>query len=137
GSKLFAIGTPKGKQTKAGKEHRFFALYKRALSGDANFQLFQYSSYDNPFLSATDVKELEEEIRLMNPAMVQQEIYAQFVDGAAGELWDEVMIERQRVKTAPNLKRITVNIDPAISNTSTSDETGITVTGIDGSNNGY
>src|SRR5690606_25021340 len=47
------------------------------------------------------------------------------------------MIERQRVKTAPELKRITVNIDPAISNTADSDETGITVTGIDGSDNGY
>lgn len=137
GSKLFAIGTPKGKETKAGKEHRYFALYKRALSGDNNFQLFQYSSYDNPFLSEVDVKELEDEMRLMNPAMVQQEIHAQFVDGAAGELWDEVIIERQRIKVTPELKRITVNIDPAISNNAESDETGITVTGKDGNGNGY
>lgn len=137
GSKLFAIGTPKGKETKEGKEHRYFSLYKRAKAKDPAFDLFQFSSYDNPFLNDDDVKELEDEMQRMNPAMVQQEIYAQFVDGAAGELWDEVMIERQRIKVAPELKRITVNIDPAISNTSTSDETGITVTGIDGSNNGY
>jgi predicted phage terminase large subunit-like protein len=74
---------------------------------------------------------------MMNPAMVQQEIYAQFVDGAAGELWDEVIIERQRIKVCPELKRITVNIDPAISNNADSDETGITVTGKDGNGNGY
>lgn len=137
GSKLFAIGTPKGKETKEGKEHRYFSLYKRAKDNDPFFDLFQFSSYDNPFLSQTDVKELEDEMRLMNPQMVQQEIYAQFVDGAAGELWDEVIIERQRVKTYPELKRITVNIDPAISNTASSDETGITVTGKDGNGNGY
>tara|TARA_B100001146_G_C16194347_1_gene440817 strand:- start:1854 stop:3086 length:1233 start_codon:yes stop_codon:yes gene_type:complete len=129
GSKLFAIGTPKGKETKEGKEHRYFSLYKRAKDNDPAFDLFQYSSYDNPFLSQNDVKELEDEMQRMNPQMVQQEIYAQFVDGAAGELWDEVIIERQRVKVCPPLQRVTVNIDPAISNNADSDETGITVTG--------
>jgi len=137
GSKLFAIGTPKGRETKEGKEHRYFSLYKRAKDNDPAFDLFQFSSYDNPFLSQTDVKELEDEMQTMNPQMVQQEIYAQFVDGAAGELWDEVMIERQRIKVAPDLKRITVNIDPAISNNAESDETGITVTGKDSNGNGY
>lgn len=137
GSKLIAIGTPKGKETKSGKEHRFYSLYKRAVAEDPLYQLFQYSSYDNPFLSQNDIKELEEEIRLMNPAMVRQEIYAEFVEGAAGELWDEVIIERQRIRIAPELMRITVNIDPAISSTAESDETGITVTGKDASGNGY
>lgn len=137
GSKLFAIGTPKGKETKAGKEHRYFSLYKRALSGDDNYQLFQHSSYDNPFLSKDDIKALEDEIRLMNPAMVRQEIYAEFVDGAAGELWDEVIIERSRVKVCPDLKRIVVALDPAISSTDQSDETGIWVGGIDKNGNGY
>ena len=137
GSKLYAIGTPKGKEKKDGKEHRFFSMYKRAVTGDPLYELFQYSSYDNPFLSKDDIKALEDEISRMNPAMVRQEIYADFVDGAAGELWDEVLIERQRIKVCPELARITVNIDPAISANATSDETGITVTGKDGSNNKY
>lgn len=137
GSKLIAIGTPKGKMTKNNKAHRFYSLYKRAIDKDPIYQLFQYSSYENPFLGQDDIKELEEEMRLMNPQMVQQEIYAQFVDGAAGELWDEVIIERQRIKTYPELQRITVNIDPAISNKKDSDETGITVTGKDSQGNGY
>lgn len=136
-SKLIAIGTPKGKKTKAEKEHRFYTLYKRALANDPLYQQYTYSSYDNPFLSPQDIKELEEEIRLMNPAMVQQEIYGQFVDGAAGELWDEVIIERQRVKVKPELVRITINIDPAISAKADSDETGITITGRDAAGNGY
>lgn len=136
GSKLFAVGTPKGKKVKGEREHRYYSMYRRALSGDPLYQAFKYSSYDNPFLSKDDIKELEGEIRLMNPSMVQQEIYAEFVDGAAGELWDEVIIERQRVKVAPDIQRITVNIDPAISATAESDETGITVTGKAGKN-GY
>jgi len=137
GSKLIAVGTPKGKETKTGKEHRYFSLYKRALEKDPAFQLFQYSSYGNPFLNQSDIKELEDEMQLMNPAMVRQEIYGEFVEGAAGELWDEVIIERQRIKVCPDLKRITVNIDPAISNNENSDETGITVTGTDSIRNGY
>ncbi|MCB0473245.1 MAG: hypothetical protein KDC56_09335, partial [Flavobacteriaceae bacterium] len=92
-SELYAVGTPKGMTKKDGKEHRFFSMYKRAVSNDPLYQLFQYSSYDNPFLSKDDIKALEDEITLMNPAMVRQEIYGEFVDGAAGELWDEVIIE--------------------------------------------
>lgn len=134
---LIAVGTPKGKITKENKEHRFYSLYKRAKENDPTHELFQFSSYDNPFLSQTDIKELEEEMRIMNPQMVQQEIYGEFVDGAAGELWDEVIIERCRIKVAPEMSRITVNIDPAISATAESDETGITVTGKDLNGNGY
>lgn len=137
GSKLYAIGTPKGKQTKEGKEHRYFSMYKRAKSGDPAYDLFQYSSYDNPFLNEDDIKALEEEMNIMNPQMVQQEIHAEFVDGAAGELWDEVIIERQRVKVTPDLKRVVVAIDPATSSTEKSDETGIMVVGIDSNKNGY
>lgn len=136
-SKLFAIGTPKGRTKKDGKEHRFYSMYKRCLNNDPLYELFQYSSYDNPFLSKEDIKALEEEIKLMNPEMVKQEIYGEFVDGAEGELWDMVIIERQRIKIAPDLIRITVNIDPAISATAKSDETGITVTGKDANDNKY
>lgn len=137
GSQLYAIGTPKGKTKKDGKEHRFYSMYKRALSNDPLYQLFQYSSYDNPFLVKEDIEALEQEIQLMNPAMVKQEIYAEFVDGAAGELWDVVMIERQRVKTHPELIRVVISIDPAISATAKSDETGITACGKDSNGNKY
>ena len=97
-------------------------MYKRAIANDPLYQLYQYSSYDNPFLSKEDIQALEQEIKLMNPAMVEQEIYAKFVDGAAGELWDEVMINRQRIKTHPELDRVIVAIDPTISATAKSDE---------------
>ena len=134
GAILIAIGTPKGKKVKNEKEHRFYSMYKRAKENDPLYELFQYSSYDNPFLSKDDINSLAEEIKLMNAQMEQQEIYAEFVDGAAGELWDEIIIERQRVKEHPELSRVVVAIDPAISATAKSDETGINVSGKEGKN---
>jgi phage terminase large subunit-like protein len=52
-------------------------------------------------------------------------------------LWDEVDIEKARIRVKPELKRIVVSIDPATSKKPNSDETGITVVGIDGQNKGY
>lgn len=137
GSKLIAIGTPKGKTVKGEKEHRFYAMYKRAIENDPLYELFQYSSYDNPFLTKEDIDALAAEIKLMNPQMEAQEIRAKFVDGAVGELWDEVIIERQRIKKKPELSRVVVAIDPAVSANAKSDETGISVSGKDHLGNKY
>lgn len=136
-SLMIAAGVPKGKFTKQEKEHRFYALYKSAKAKLKGFHCLEYSSYDNPLLSASDIEELASEIKSMNPEMEQQEIYGKFVEGADGELWDEVIIEKQRVRIAPAFKRIVVAIDPAVSNKENSDETGIIVCGLDGNNKGY
>lgn len=137
GSKLYAVGTPKGKKTKDNKEHRYYSMYKRCEAKDPSYQLYQFSSYDNPYLNSKDIQELEDEMRLMNENMVRQEIYAEFIDGAEGELWDEVMIERQRVKAHPEIQRVIVAIDPAISSNEKSDETGIIVVSRDSTGNAY
>ncbi len=136
-SMLIAAGVPKGKFTKKDKEHRFYSLYKSAIAKQEGFRILQYSSYDNPLLSKKDIDELSQEIKLMNPEMEQQEIYGQFVDGAEGELWDEVIIEKSRINSKPELKRIVISIDPATSKKKNSDETGITVQGIDFQGKGY
>lgn len=79
-SQLYAIGTPKGKFKKDGSEHIFYQLSKRI--GDEYRQL-RYSSYDNPILDAKDIQELSDEIALLDPNMVLQEIYAEFIDMSA------------------------------------------------------
>lgn len=136
-SALIAGGVPKGKITKDNKEHRFFALWKLAVSGQKGYKAFNFSSYDSPFLSEDDIHALEDEIMRMNPAMVRQEIYGEFVEGAAGLLWDEVLIEKFRIQTPPELRRIVVAIDPAVTSTEGSDETGIIVVGLDIRGNSY
>ncbi|HEY4756025.1 MAG TPA: terminase family protein [Ignavibacteriaceae bacterium] len=54
-----------------------------------------------------------------------------------GIFWDKNILKRHRIKVKPQLERIIVAIDPATTNSSTSDETGIMVQGIDNVGNGY
>lgn len=79
-SQLYAIGTPKGKFKRDGSEHIFYQLSKRT---GADYRQLRYSSYDNPILDAKDIQELSDEIALLDPAMVRQEIYGEFIDVSA------------------------------------------------------
>jgi phage terminase large subunit-like protein len=54
-----------------------------------------------------------------------------------GLLWTRNLLQRLRITTPPPMQRIVVAIDPATTSTKNSDETGITVQGIDQAGNGY
>ena len=60
----------------------------------------------------------------------RQELYGEIVDDVDGALWTRAMIEESRVQDAPNLIRIVVAIDPAVTSNDESDETGIVVAGL-------
>jgi phage terminase large subunit-like protein len=60
----------------------------------------------------------------------RQEIFAELLSDTPGALWNVEWLDRDRVTTAPELRRIVVAIDPAVSNNEGSDETGIIVAGI-------
>ena len=58
----------------------------------------------------------------------QQEIYAQLLEELPGALWTRKMIDDNRVHQPPrNLRRIVVGVDPAVTHSGISDETGIIV----------
>lgn len=133
-SRLIAAGVPKGKTGKNGKQHVFYKMKLSADMGVEGYEHLAFSSYDNPKLNSNDVKILEDEIKRMNPKMVDQEIYGLFVDGAGGLLWDDKIIEKQRINVAPKLTRVVVSIDPATTTNLKSDETGIVVCGYAGGN---
>lgn len=59
----------------------------------------------------------------------RQELYGEIVDDVDGALWNRQMIDNSRVSEAPNLVRIVVAIDPAVTSGEDSDETGIVVAG--------
>lgn len=124
-SQLYALGVPKGKRKKDNKEHKFYTLYLSALNGEQGYRLLTYTSYDNPLLSKTDIAYLEEEIRKMNPVMVDQEIKGMFVDESFDALWEVEMIKR--TGAAPYLERTVIAVDP--STTKRGDEVGIIATG--------
>ena len=60
----------------------------------------------------------------------RQELYAEILDDNPGALWKRDDIDSTRVSTHPELLRIVVAIDPAVTNKEDSDETGIIVAGI-------
>ncbi len=59
----------------------------------------------------------------------RQELYAELLDEADGALWKRTNIDAQRVEDHPDLDRLVVAIDPAVSSNEQSDETGIIAAG--------
>lgn len=131
-SKLYALGVPKGKKARAVEkdvEHPFYTLYKNAMAGLSDYRVMEFSSYDNPLLKKQDVDQLSEEIRRMNHAMEQQEIYGKFVDGVGHQLWGADDIEASRKEKPDKFDRVVIAVDPAGGNGKKNDETGICVVG--------
>ena len=64
-----------------------------------------------------------------NTRLGRQELYAEVLDDIEGALWSPSMIEKTRVNQLPEMQRVIVAIDPAVTNNEGSDETGIVVVG--------
>lgn len=63
----------------------------------------------------------------------RQEIYGEVIEDIAGALWVRAWLDDLRVSKAPELARVVVAIDPAVTSEPGSDETGIVVVGCDDS----
>jgi len=67
----------------------------------------------------------------------RQELLAELLEDVPGALWQRAWIDRDRVTVAPELRRVVVAIDPAVSTNEGSDLTGIVVAGIGRDRQGY
>jgi phage terminase large subunit-like protein len=67
----------------------------------------------------------------------RQEIEAELLEDTPGALWTLDMLERARRDCAPDLQRVVVGIDPAVSTKEGNDETGIVVCGRDDRGHGW
>lgn len=67
----------------------------------------------------------------------RQELNAEVLEDNPGALWKRSDIDDLRVSAAPEMVKITVNVDPAATSNKDSDETGITVTGLGTDDHGY
>jgi phage terminase large subunit-like protein len=69
----------------------------------------------------------------------RQELEAELLEDLEGALWSRTLLDELRVQRAqiPELTRIVVAIDPAVSCGEDSDETGILVCGLGADNHGY
>lgn len=67
----------------------------------------------------------------------RQELNAEILEDVDGALWTRGLIEANRVRTHPTLKRIVIAIDPAVTAEEDSDETGIVPAGLGMDGHGY
>ena len=94
------------------------------------------STYDNRAnLAPAFVQEIVQ--RYEGTRLGQQELYARLLEDVPGALWNRDLLEQTRVAKMPALKRVGVAIDPAVTATEDSDETGIIVGGVGEDGHGY
>jgi len=108
----------------------------RRLIKDATTVLTRGSTYENrgnlaPAFLDQIVKRYE------GTRLGRQELFAEMLDDTPGALWKREQLDALRVSAAPLLRRIVVAIDPAVTATEDSDETGIIVVGIGENGEGY
>ena len=113
-------------------------LVERAKKGDG-VAISTGSTFDNAdHLSPRALARLREKYE--GTRLGRQELFAEILDDLPGALWTRDMLARQRTKFGVEIAitRTVVAVDPAVSNTEKSDETGIIIAGTDApKQNGY
>ena len=106
----------------------------RELAERDDVHVTRGSTYENrQFLAPSFIRQIER--RYQGTDTGRQEIFAELLEEAEGALWRRDWISH--AETAPDLNRIIVAIDPAMSSRPDSDETGIIVAGTDKDLRGY
>lgn len=86
------------------------------------------STYDNaPNLAPGFLEEVRR--RYEGTRIGRQELYGEYLDDVPGALWSRAVLEAARTSAAPDLARVVVAIDPAVTSGEGADETGIVVAG--------
>jgi len=94
------------------------------------------STYDN---RANLAESYMEQIvkRYEGTRLGRQELMGEIIEDVEGALWTLMMLDELRVDDTPDLERIVVAVDPAVSAHQDSDETGIVAVGIGVDGEGY
>jgi predicted phage terminase large subunit-like protein len=87
------------------------------------------STFENAAnLAPSSLKSLRD--RYEGTRLGRQELNAELLEDVPGALWQRQWIDERRVSHAPDLVRIVVAVDPAVSTSEGADETGVVVVGI-------
>ena len=113
--KAIATTTPKNRQ------------FVRVLSESPTTITVKATTYDNPTLSDAVRQRLWGQYE--GTRIGRQEIMAEWLDDVPGALWQWEMIRVRPQDEVPDLERVVVAIDPAVTAKEESDETGIVVAG--------
>jgi len=102
------------------------------IVADSSTIVTRGSTFDNEAnLSSHFIERVREKYE--GTSLGLQELYAQILEEAEGALWKRAWLDKARCETYPDLARVCVSIDPAVTaNEETSDECGIIVCGVTG-----
>jgi phage terminase large subunit-like protein len=103
-------------------------MAQKAKKGIADFAYFKVTAYDAVKAGILEQKEIDA-AREELPQRIFKMLYEAEVSEVEGALWTWDLIENNRVLEHPELKRIVVPIDPSVTSSSDSDETGIVPVG--------
>ena len=108
----------------------------KELIGQPTTVVTRGSTYDNrenlaPSFLDSIIKRYE------NTRLGRQELQGEIIEDVEGALWTLMMLDELRVDEPPDLERIVVAVDPAVSAHQDSDETGIVAVGIGVDGEGY
>ena len=114
---------------------RPIALIK-SLINRAGVRVVTGSTFDN---AANLAPSFLDEItgRYEGTRLGRQELHAEILDDAEGALWSRILLDEHRVREVPDLTRLVVAVDPAVSAGPDSAETGIVAVGVDEGGHGY
>ena len=106
-------------------------LLKSILAGhEGKVHVTRGRTLDNASnLAAPFLRKVEQ--RYKGTRLGRQELNGEVLGDLPGALWRQDQIDLYRVDDAPDLKRILVAVDPAVTNTEESDDHGIVVAGVD------
>lgn len=132
---IFGLRLGKNPQVVATTTPRPTPLIK-TLSKESDTHVTRGSTFENSAnLSEKFLQKLRDKYE--NTRLGRQEIYAEILDDNPGALWSRALLEKNRVQKAPELRRIVVAVDPAVTSNEDSDETGIVVCGLGFDGHGY
>ena len=110
----------------------------RQLTKDPSTHVTTGSTFDNAAnLADTYLKAVKDQYE--GTRLGRQELYAEVMEEAEGALWTTDMLDKAQLdrKDLPQLNRVVVSIDPAVTANKESDMTGIIVAGVDVNGKGY
>jgi phage terminase large subunit-like protein len=106
-----------------------YELARKAESGtDPDFEYFKITAYEAVDAGILDISEIEQAKRDL-PSRIFKMLYLADFSEIEGALWSYDLIDSARVTQAPDMVRIVIAIDPAVTSNKDSDETGIIVAG--------
>lgn len=110
-------------------------IIKRLIKDPTTIDIRFSTSQNAENLSPIFLKRIQE--RYAGTRLGRQELEGEVLDDNPNALWHRDVIENLRVRKAPQLIRIVVGVDPAVSSGEESAETGIIVDGIAATGHGY